>query len=74
MRPQASCPTPQEGGGVFIDGHPSSDPATLTSLGCDWGTGPEDNLPENIHIKGGHVFSYGENAFFTCDGDASVCL
>ncbi|GDX81320.1 hypothetical protein LBMAG42_31310 [Deltaproteobacteria bacterium] len=45
--------------------------ATITSSGCDWGAGDEDNAPDDI--AGAAAWSAGDDATFSCDS-AGVCL
>ena len=51
----------------FIDG------ATLTSNGCDWGSGIDDNSIDDFELSN-VVFNYENDANFTCDATSQSCV
>jgi hypothetical protein len=70
------------GGGVLRNegyGPSSADGArvfgTLVSIGCDWGTGADDNVYNDIVLGswGGPAYTYGSAASFTCDAEIGTC-
>ncbi len=47
---------------------------TLVSIGCDWGTGADDNYYTDIEFNwGSDVYWYGSAASFTCDAASETC-
>lgn len=55
--------TSQRGGGLYIDEY---DTAIITSTGCDWGSGADDNSPDDVNGDG---FTAGQSfttESFTC--------
>ncbi len=62
-----------DGGGVYLSG--SSD--RLDSLECDWGTGTEDNDPDDVDLGfyAAGYSSFGDDETFSCAGGTSgACL
>ena len=55
------------GGGAWLGG------GVLTSLTSDWGTGADENLPDDVASETSSEASYGAAASFTCDAATGVC-
>lgn len=59
------------GGAITVNGHSGvrlGNNTTLESTVVDWGEGPTDNTPADIHIFPDVYFSYGTAATFSCTG------
>jgi len=58
-----------DGGGVYL--YSSSD--RLDSDTCDWGTGTEDNSPDDVdlYLYGSSYSGYGDDETFSCTGGSS---
>ena len=55
------------GGGAWLE------LGVLTSLTSDWGTGADDNVPDDVASELSSEASYGAGASFTCDAATGVC-
>jgi fibronectin-binding autotransporter adhesin len=62
--------TTVSGGGARVTG------GTLISTNSDWGTGPTDNVPDDVFVEVGQAgyIGYGDDETFTCDENACVPL
>ena len=56
----------ESGGGIFLDINHSP---TLTSTGCDWGSGDDDNSPDDVGISDSFSVTTLTTESFTCDVD-----
>ncbi len=65
------------GGGVYLSNHGSAT-ARFTSVSCDFGTGADDNEPNDIEVKtSGSTYigytAYGATASFVCSNATDLC-
>ncbi len=57
-----------DGGGVYVYDSTSR----LDSIECDWGTGSDDNDPDDVDLSPyGSSYDYGDDESFSCDGGLS---